>query len=166
MDVGRSRVLLALAFGLALVHGAGDDLTDEERWPLIFAAGEGDGAAVERLLASGADPGQRSKDGETPLHVAAIRGDMRTMRALLAAGAEVDARTPKGATIYMTPTMWAVYHGHQEFVRALLDAGADPNAADENGKTLLAMSKEARQSEIEDLLREAITKAATTKQEL
>ena len=133
----------------------GDDDTDRASFPLIFAAGEGDGDEVERLLDAGVDVGQRSKDGETALHTAAIRGDLRTLRALLAAGAEVDARTPPGATIYMTPSMWATYHGHADFVRILLENGADPTVADENGKTLLTMTQEAGQPAIESLVREA-----------
>jgi regulation of enolase protein 1 (concanavalin A-like superfamily) len=129
------------------------DSEDREKWPLIFAAGDGDSDAVASLLAGGADVHQRSKDGETALHVAAIKGTESVVRALLDAGSEVDARTPKGSTIYMTPTMWATYHGHAVMVEMLLDAGADPLAADENGKTLLTMSEEAGQPAIESMLR-------------
>ena len=71
----------------------------EDRWPLIFAAGEGDAAAVERLLAAGADVHQISADGETALHVSAIKGDLRTAQLLLDAGAEVDAIDQSGQTI-------------------------------------------------------------------
>ena len=92
----------------------------EDRWPLIFAAGEGDAAAVERLLAAGADVHQLSADGETALHVSAIKGDLRTAQLLLDAGADVNARTPRGSTIFMTPAMWTVYHGHSELMELLL----------------------------------------------
>ena len=130
---------------------------DRERWPLIFAAGEGDADAVKKLLVSGAaDVHQLSKDGESALHVAAIKGSLDTARALLDAGAEVDARTPPGSTIYMTPTMWATYHGHLELVEMLLDAGAVPTAEDENGKSLLTMAQEAGQPAIEKMLRARI----------
>ena len=133
-----------------------DEAAYKAKIPLIFAAGEGDGAAVESLLAGGADVMQRSKDGETALHVAAVRGDLRTVRALLAAGAEVDARTPPGSTIFMTPSMWATYHGHTEMVRMLLEAGADPMAEDEKGKSLLKMAQEAGMAAIEEMLRAAM----------
>lgn len=140
-------------FFLVLCAATGLRAEDADDYPLIFAAGEGDGETVEKLLASGVDVNGKSKDGETALHVSAIRGDLRTVRALLVAGAEVDARTPKGSTIYMTPSMWTVYHGHQEMFKLLLNAGASAAAADENGKTLLEMSQEAQQPDIEALIR-------------
>ena len=56
--------------------------------------------------------------------------------------------------------MWTVYHGHVELMELLLDAGADPSASDEHGKTLLEMSQEARQLEIEAMIR-ARLKATT-----
>jgi hypothetical protein len=43
------------------------DYADRERWPLIFAAGEGDVEQVRSLLKSGVDVGQLSKDGESAL---------------------------------------------------------------------------------------------------
>ena len=145
---------LAIGFLLLAAVTFAADEEDRQRWPLIFAAGDGDSATVEKLLASGVDVAQRSKDGESALHVAAIKGDLATVRALIDAGAEVDARTPQGSTIYMTPSMWAIYHGHAEMVSMLLAAGADPTAADENGKSLLTMSREAQQPAIEAMLRE------------
>ena len=153
-------LLLATALTIATVCGSDDsELTDQERWPLIFAAGEGDHSLVKKLLDLGYDVDGRSKDGETALHVAAIRGHIPTLQALLAAGAEVDARTPKGGTIYMTPSMWATYHGHTEYVRFLLAHGADPAAEDENGKSLLTMSIEAQKPDIEALIRAHLDKS-------
>ena len=152
------RLLHVVAFvllGAVAVDGQQDNEA-RRNWPLIYAAGEGDVETVTQLLKAGVDIGQRSKDGESALHVAAIRGNLPTTRALLAAGADPNARTPRGSTLFMTPTMWAVYHGHKEFVQLLLDAGADPRAADENGKTLLTMSQEARQPEIEVMLQKKI----------
>ena len=144
---------LLVALTVATVCAAEDDeLSDREKWPLIFAAGEGDASTVTKLLGLGYDVDGRSKDGETALHVAAIRGHLLTLQVLLEAGADVDARTPKGGTIYMTPSMWATYHGHTEYVRFLLDHGADPAAVDENGKSLLTMSIEAEKPDIEALI--------------
>ena len=145
-------LLLLVASCLAL----GDEDADRARWPLIYAAGEGDAATVISLLAQGRPTTERSKDGESALHVAAIRGDSEVVRALIGAGAEVDARTPEGPLIAMTPLHWAIYHGHTEMVRLLLEAGADPHLADQNGKTPLEMSAEAAQEGSARMLREAI----------
>ena len=98
----------------------------------------------------------RSKDGESALHVNAIKGDGETTKVLLAYGAEVDARTPRGPTLQMTPLMWAAYGGHAEMVRLLLAAGADPLTTDENGKTVLQAARNARATDVDALLLEAI----------
>ena len=97
---------LILSIALCFVGTcSADDADDQKRWPLIFAAGEGDVKRVESLLADGIDVHQQSKDGESALHVVSIKGSLPTARALLKAGAEVDARTPRGSTFYMTPTV-------------------------------------------------------------
>ena len=90
-----------------------------------------------------------------------INPEAEAIKANLAAGAEVDARTPKGATIFMTPLMWATYGGHLDQCRLLLEAGADPTAVDENGKSVLEMSREARHADVEALLVEAIERRST-----
>ncbi len=154
--LGFMRVAL---FGLAAACAAA--ASDESRFPLIYAAGEGDADRVSSLLADASAAGKlatllltRSKDGETALHVAAIRGNPRVVAALLKAAREaelsepqlVDAKTPPGQTLEMTPLMWAVYHGHccasDSMVTQLLGAGADPGAADQNGKSLITMAQE------------------------
>ena len=155
MRTSRVPLLTLLTLLLAAVSAASeasDPAADQLKWPLIFAAGEGDAETVRSLLAAGADVHERSRDGETALHVSAIRGSLETVRALLDAGAEVDARTPAGATIYMTPSMWATYHRHDAMVAMLLEAGADPTATDEHGKALLTMAHEAQQPKITALL--------------
>ena len=107
-------LLVAVAAAAASEANGATDATNADtgrlRWPVIFAAGEGDAVALASLLAGGADVHERSRDGETALHVSAIRGSLEAVRMLLDAGAEVDARTPTGSTIYMTPSMWATYH--------------------------------------------------------
>ena len=158
-------ILLAVAFAAA--DKVDEDHLDERRcekdprscWPLIFAAGEGDANTVQALLAKGVDPHQQSKDGESALHVVCIKGSLETARLLLDAGADANARTPRGPTLSMTPAMWATYHANAALVEMLLDAGADPAAADQNGKTLLTMSQEAQQPEIEAMLRSRLADA-------
>ena len=152
-----------LWLGIAAVSGiaeaAGEEFTHEQaaaRWPLIYAAGEGDARAVRSLLSGGdvrALLEQRSKDGESALHTAAIKGDPDTVKELLKAGHEVDPRTPPGAGISMTPLHWATFHGHEEMVRLLLEAGADPLAGDEHGKLPMQMAEEAGRSGVAAILR-------------
>jgi ankyrin repeat protein len=75
------------------------DLVDRSpgRWSVLhYAAGRGDVAVVELLLAAGASPGKRSHDGSTPLHEAALCGHLEVAQVLLAAGAETRATTNSG----------------------------------------------------------------------
>lgn len=148
--------LLLLTRVFSHASDAATPMSDEEAYPLIFAAGEADSARVMALLAAGTDVAARSKDGETALHVCAIKGDAEITKALLAHGAEVDARTPRGQTLWMTPLMWATYGGHAAMVQLLLEAGADPLAIDENGKAVLQMARDARHEDVEALLLAAI----------
>ena len=58
---------------------------------LFAAAAQGDGARIQALLASGADPRARDGHGRTPLHVAAHLRRQAAMRALVAGGADPNA---------------------------------------------------------------------------
>jgi ankyrin repeat protein len=103
---------------------------------LLEAAGKGDGAAVARLLAAGADPNAtvpgRTPSGEafqtTALAVAAGYGRLEAARVLLDAGADPDRANGYGGT----PLMLAAANGDPEVLRLLLgrgaalDAGTDP----------------------------------------
>ena len=60
--------------------------------PLHDAAKAGNAAAISALLAAGADPNAKDKNGETPLHTAASRGHTAAISALLAAGADPNER--------------------------------------------------------------------------
>ena len=66
--------------------------------PLLQAARAGDAAAVEALLQSGADAGQRGSEGETALHWAADRGHEAVVALLLSHGADVNAADGDGLT--------------------------------------------------------------------
>jgi ankyrin repeat protein len=133
---------------LLLDHGARTDqrgVNDET--PLHRAAGQGDLAAVDLLLAAGADPDAitRIDDLETPLEVAiaagkpvvverlrplttrpdweraAATGDVRALEKLLRAGHDVDARDGYGQTALMR----AAHAGRREAVDFLIARGAD-----------------------------------------
>lgn len=83
---------------------------------------------IARLIAAGADPAGRDRDGQTPLHGAIALADHLTreallvrVEALLTAGAPVDARDAQGSTALEL----AIDSGSPELVARLLDAGAD-----------------------------------------
>lgn len=58
---------------------------------LFSAAHRGDVAAIERLVADGADVNARDARGRTPAHVAAFASEDDALRALAAAGADMNA---------------------------------------------------------------------------
>jgi hypothetical protein len=101
---------------------------------LVMAAGKGDGAAVARLLAAGADPNAlvpgQMPSGEvfqtTALHAAAVHGRPEAVRLLLDAGADPSLANGDGAT----PLIQAAGTGHPEVVRLLLARGAAVDAVD------------------------------------
>jgi ankyrin repeat protein len=85
------------------------DRSPERRSVLHHAAGRGDVAVVELLLAAGAGVDKRSHDGSTPLHAAAAGGHLAVVRVLVAAGADVAARASGG----YGPWSAASHHGHR-----------------------------------------------------
>ena len=101
--------------------------------PLQVAITAGDLAAVDRSLAHGADPNQRTVQGTTALGLAASSGNVSIVRTLCDAGAVVDDPTSKGVTALML----AAYRGHVAVVEALLDAGGAIDARNDEGLTAL-----------------------------
>jgi ankyrin repeat protein len=95
---------------------------------LATAAEGGDGAAVARLLAAGADPNTsapaRTPSGQvfqtTALCMTAGHGRLEAARVLLDGGADLNNATSDGFTALMT----AAACGHLEVLRLLLGRGA------------------------------------------
>ncbi|GAB3828522.1 ankyrin repeat domain-containing protein [Hymenobacter jeollabukensis] len=119
---------------LYLTHGARLEVADSAGFtPLARAAGRGELAPVQRLLAHGAAPNGKPK--QPPLVQAAATGSEGAVRALLQAGAQPG----RCATGGMSPLLAAVSSAYPSFaiVRSLLDAGADPNQANREGYTPL-----------------------------
>ena len=129
----------------ALIDG-GARLDAQERWfgetPLIWAAAEDHGGAVELLVRRGADVNGRSarstlknrRGGQsilplgfwTPMMYAARENALDAGRALIAAKADLDLADPDGATALVI----AIINANYDFAKLLLDAGADPNIVD------------------------------------
>ena len=137
---------------------------------LISAAFRGDAAAVQALLAKGADVNAKNNDGVTALMVASENGHLDVVQALLAKGAEVNAKderrrdradswppskatstwcrrcSPRGPrsmprrTTAATALMLASQNGHLDVVQALLAKGAEVNAKANDGATALMLA--------------------------
>ena len=113
--------LLGTLFVVGLLSGA----TFLSVVPLIDAARQGDGAAVESLLKQGTNPNTAAGDGMTALHWAAERGHQEVVELLISSGAVVDPKTRIGK---YTPLHLASRSGHGGATRLLLKAGSNPNA--------------------------------------
>ncbi len=97
------------------------------------AARTGDVAAIERLVAAGADVNAKSSKGRTPVHWAAASGQVSAIRALAKAGAAIDA----GDEERYTALALAARQGHVAAVDALVNLGANVNAMSRQGATPL-----------------------------
>lgn len=80
-------------------------------------------AAVQLLLAAGADVRQANDRGWTPLHQAAYRNDPEMATLLLAAGAPVDVAAHGDGG---TPLAVALFWGHREVSEVLAERGVAP----------------------------------------
>ena len=118
---------------------------------LIDAVRQGDAAAVETLLAAGADVAATGGDGSTALLWASHRDDLDIARRLLDAGAAVDAANDLGAT----PLWAASQNGSARMVRALLAAGADPDLALLSGETPAMVAARAGSADVAEQLAQA-----------
>lgn len=116
-----------------LKAGADIDGTDKRGFtPLILAAYNGQMAAVDALLAQGADPCKPdAAQGNTALMGVAFKGDDAIAARLLKQTCDVDARNKAG----QTALMMAALFGRTAQVDMLLKAGADRTLADDTGRT-------------------------------
>ncbi|MCD9903688.1 ankyrin repeat domain-containing protein [Streptomyces sp. MT29] len=94
------------------------DVTDR----LARAAGDGDAAAVARLLGDGAEVDGLGGDGRSALDLAVHAGHVDVVRVLL--DARADPRQRAGAYGEVTPLGLAAMYGYVAVADLLLDAGA------------------------------------------
>ncbi|MBT2584226.1 M48 family metalloprotease [Planococcus sp. ISL-109] len=95
--------------------------TIEGETPLMAAAGEGDLAGVEQVLADGEDIHAKDAEGADALMYAMYSGDADIINALLDAGADVNT-----VDDYSTVLAMAVMYGEYDSAKLLLENGADP----------------------------------------
>jgi ankyrin repeat protein len=133
LEAERSRAAQAAAGSEPEMAPSGEAIGHQ----LCSAAQTGDGPAVARLLAAGADPNAlvtfRNASGEvaqtTALIAAVVNGRLEAGRLLLDGGAD-PSRAAGGITPLNTPIMAAVRKDHPEVLRLLLARGAAVDAVD------------------------------------
>lgn len=110
-------ILLSLLFIFSTRAAIAQDI-NEDLWA---AARKGDAAAVEALLAKGANVNAKFRYGATALSYASDKGHTEVVRVLLAHGADVEVED----TFYKSrPIHWAAINGHAAILKMLLDKGA------------------------------------------
>ena len=130
--------MMLVLFSSILVMGQTPNL--DER--LVFAAGDGDLAAVKSLLAQGANV-NGGKGGYTPLMAAASVNDnvlenhKAVIITLIAKGANVNAHILQGGN---TVLMIAVTDGGPDIVEILIKNSANVNARNTEGLTALSFA--------------------------
>ena len=134
---------------------------------------------AKRLLAAGADPDMRDRNGDPILVIAARAGSVGVVDLLLGTRVNVNAKTSFGDTALMmaalggrleiarklrargadvnqpgwTALIYAATGGHDEVVRYLLAEGAEIDALSPNGTTALMMAvREGKRSTVELLI--------------
>ncbi|KAM6972999.1 ankyrin repeat and protein kinase domain-containing protein 1 [Aplochiton taeniatus] len=117
--------------------------------PLHLACHHGRDEAVERLLASKADPGRvEDSAGWTPLHLASGAGCLPSVLQLISRGARVNAASRSLAT----PLHLAAQRGCAPVVNALLRSGADRRLLDDSGSSALDLARKSQKEEVVKLL--------------
>lgn len=126
----------------------GDTTLNEGSTALMRAARAGDHAAMRLLLAKGADPAPKTKDGNDALLLAAgigyrdknthgSEGDaLEALKVAVAAGLDIHEKNKRGETALHG----AASRGADSIVRYLADQGADVNAVSSQGYTPLDMA--------------------------
>ena len=126
--IGRRALL-----GVAVLRAGLPDvsaMTDLDR-ALLEAAAAGEGAAVSRLLAAGADVEVRDANRRTALLVATGANRIEAAKRLIAAGADVNAKDNREDSPYLL----AAASGHLEILRMTLARGADLKSVNRYGGT-------------------------------
>lgn len=89
---------------------------------LMNAVQNDDAAAVQRLIAQGANVSEIDSQGDSPLIMAAYKGYTEIVRLLLEAGADVGALDPG---MKATALHAASYAGHADAAKLLVEYGID-----------------------------------------
>lgn len=168
---------------LLIADGADVDANDGQfGTPLHYAASDGYGAVVRRLIAAGANVNLRGHQyRSTPLQLAFARQHIEVAELLLAGGADPNTRDEWGRAVLhdaalkgladfaklllahgaqvnvkdtegLTPLHEVAWNNHLEMAQLLLAHGADANAKDGRGETALHVAAINGYKELFDLL--------------
>jgi ankyrin repeat protein len=135
----------------ALVQAGADVNAYEGRGftPLILAAYNGQAAAVDALIALGADPCKPdSGQGNTAQMGVAFKGDDRLAARLLTEKCDVNARNKAGQTALMMASLF----GRTAQVDMLLKAGADAHITDSSGRSARSVAQAQGKGAVADRL--------------
>jgi uncharacterized protein len=131
-------------------HTPGEPTLNEGSTPLMRAAKNGDSAAIQLLLANGADSNALAKNGTTALMFAAGLGFgtgtfandyatpaelLESVKVLVAAGADVNAISEAG----QTPLHFGA-QASDDIVKFLAESGAKLDVKDKQGRTPVEMA--------------------------
>lgn len=105
---------------------------------LTMAVKRGMERLARELLARGADPNERDRDGASALMWWTSNESEAMAKLLLEAGAEVDAKDGQG----WTALQWAALGSNEKAARLLLEAGADCEWSNEDGDRALHLAAE------------------------
>lgn len=103
---------------------------------LMQAAWRGDTAAVQALLAQGADLAATNGDGNNALWMACVAKDPALVTLLVRAGVPIDHQNLTGATCLM----YVASSSKPEIARTLLELGANPHLRTQDDYTALDMA--------------------------
>lgn len=104
---------------------------DKKLFEVIKQVKQGKEDEVAELLAFGADPNAKNKQGGTPLHMAVVLSGVDIVNLLIQYGADVNAKNSSGDT-----PLHKVFFS-ADIVRILVNNGADVNAQNNHGETPL-----------------------------
>lgn len=114
--------------------------------PLIYAVQQGNKELVSALIAAGANPNAKTKDGNTPVHTALDNKEI--LETLLQAKADPDIEDSSGEA----PIFNAIRYNNTEAVKVLLSAKADITKKSPYGTSPLELAKQNYQEDIIALL--------------
>ena len=99
---------------------------DRKRWPLAWAAAQGDLATIARLIEAGADPNEKNTDwfDAQPIGWAASFGHLEAVKLLIKLGADETCENKSGFTVLTD----ALREGHQPVIDLLQNLQARRSA--------------------------------------